>query len=304
MSATFGQLLILFFFVGCGFCIGKIKKISAEKNSVLSIFLVNVFLPCKIFSNFSERCTVSYFKNNYRTLLISVGLLIFLVALAFPISKLLTKNPYERKVYRYSISISNYAYLGYVLVEALFGEEVLTDMILFCLPFSIYTYTFGYSLLTSERHVVKRLISPMTIAIVLGMVFGMAEIPLANGVRTALNCASACVGPLSMILTGSVFASFALREILPNGRTMAFSALRLILIPALIFLICLLLELFMDLPKAVCFSAVMMACMPCGLNTIVFSTLAGENSRTGARTVLATHILCLITIPVWVWIMM
>ena len=53
MGATFLQLIILFVFIFCGFVIGKIKHIPKEKSSILSVLLVNVFLPAKVFLNFS-----------------------------------------------------------------------------------------------------------------------------------------------------------------------------------------------------------------------------------------------------------
>jgi predicted permease len=46
-------------------------------------------------------------------------------------------------------------------------------------------------------------------------------------------------------------------------------------------------------------AAVMMACMPCGLNTIVFPKLVGEDCKIGARLALLTHLFSCFTIPVW-----
>lgn len=295
--------MILFIFILGGFLIGKLKKISMEKSNLLSVLLVNIFLPCKIFLNFSKQCTLSYFVNNYTTLLISLGLLLFLVLFSFLISKVLTKDPYERNVYRYSFAISNYAYLGYVFVEATLGEQALTDMILFCIPFAFYTYTFGYALLNNRSNSFKKAINPMTIAIALGMFFGILSIPMPAFLNQAFTLASGCVGPLSMILTGIVLASLPLKSLLPNSKAAIFSVLRLAVIPTTLLLICLGMRWLGILPDAVYPAAVIMGCMPCGLNTIVFPSLVGADCSMGARFVLLTHILCLITIPIWMWIL-
>ena len=303
MLATASQLMILFIFILGGFLIGTLKKISMEKSNLLSVLLVNIFLPCKIFLNFSKQCTLSYFVNNYTTLLISLGLLLFLVLFSFLISKVLTKDPYERNVYRYSFAISNYAYLGYVFVEATLGEQALTDMILFCIPFAFYTYTFGYALLNNRSNSFKKAINPMTIAIALGMFFGILSIPMPAFLNQAFTLASGCVGPLSMILTGIVLASLPLKSLLPNSKAAIFSVLRLAVIPTTLLLICLGMRWLGILPDAVYPAAVIMGCMPCGLNTIVFPSLVGADCSMGARFVLLTHILCLITIPIWMWIL-
>ena len=303
LGATFSQLAILFIFILCGFAVGKIKKIPREKSSVISALLVNVFLPAKIFLNFSEQCTLDYFSESYPTLIVSTALLLLLVLFSLGLSRLLTKERYERKVYRYSFAISNYAYLGYVFVENTLGKTALTDMILFCIPFAFYTYTFGYTLLSNQSGSWKKLINPMTVVIVFGMIFGISGLQLPDFLGKTLSYASATVGPLSMILTGLVISSFALKELLPDIKTVIFSVVRLAVIPALLLGICLAADKLFTLPSAVYPTAVIMGCMPCGLNTIVFPSLVGEDCRIGARFVLLTHVLSLATIPLWMWIL-
>jgi hypothetical protein len=100
-------------------------------------------------------------------------LLILLHFLSIILSKFIGKTNYEKKVYEYSLTISNYAYMGYALMESVFGAEALADMIFFCIPFAIYTYTVGYLKLTQNKISIKRLINPMTVAIFLGIFFGL-----------------------------------------------------------------------------------------------------------------------------------
>ncbi|MBE6557272.1 MAG: AEC family transporter [Ruminococcaceae bacterium] len=303
MSAVWRQLLVLFAFILVGYLLGRYKKLGMDKSNVISVLLVYVFLPCKIFLNFSENCTSSYLLGHYPTLLFSVCLLLLLAGLSWVLAKLLTKNPYDRRVYRYSFAISNYAYLGYVLVESVLGAQALTDMILFCIPFAFYTYTFGYALLTGGGGLFKKLLNPMTVAIVLGMLFGIVSIPVPQVLSTALGYASACTGPMSMLLTGMVLASFPIRELLPNGQTLIFCLIRLLAIPAVLFGLCLGCGRLGLLPQAAYPAAVIMGCMPCGLNTIVFPSLMGEDCRMGARFVLLSHVLCLLTIPLWMMLL-
>ena len=67
-------------------------------------------------------------------------------------------------------------------------------------------------------------------------------------------------------------------------------------------IICFLCEMVVPLPNAVYPAVVIMGCMPCGLNTIVFPSLVGEDCRMGANFVLLSHVLCLASIPLWIWI--
>ena len=57
----------------------------------------------------------------------------------------------------------------------------------------------------------------------------------------------------------------------------------------------------MTLPESVYPAAVLMACMPCGLNTVVFPRMIGQDCRLGAKLILLSCILSCITIPFWLW---
>lgn len=297
------QLFVLYIFIFLGWLFGKIKPEYIQGSKIISFFLVNLFLPSKIFLNFSQSFTVSYLQENYATFFISTAFLLLLSLLAIPLSALLSKKCYERRVYRYSLVITNYAYMGYILIEEVLGKSALTNMITFCVPFAIYTYTFGYSMLTGDGKVMKKLINPMTIAILLGCAIGLVGIPLPSVLNTTLSAASACVGALSMLLTGFVLASFSRKELLPDKSTLSFVGLRMIVFPAMMLAICRLISLVFVLPTAVYPFAVIVACMPCGLNTVVFPRLVGEDCRQGARMVLYSHAISMVTIPLWLEIL-
>ncbi len=299
MLTVLKQLFVLYTFLALGFAFGKWKKAQAAHTGLLSFLLVNLFLPAKVFGTFSKNFTVDYIRYNYVTIIFSLILLAALALLAVPLSRLLSRQDYERRVYRYSLTISNYAYMGYVLAEELFGEQGLTDLILFCIPFAIYTYTFGYAMLTGRDRSLRRVVNPMTVAILCGMVVGLTGLSIPAIFTQVLTSASACVGPLSMILTGMTLSTFALRELVTDGRAYVFSALRLLILPLVVLGFCSLVALTGWLPDSVLPSAVMMACMPCGLNTIVFPKLVGEDCKIGARLALLTHLFSCLTIPVW-----
>ncbi|MBQ5841519.1 MAG: AEC family transporter, partial [Clostridia bacterium] len=185
MFLVFKQLFILYIFLFAGWVIGKRKK--AVSGDILSVLIVNLLLPCKIFNTFANNFTVADFKEKYIFLPVSAVLLLILVIAAYFASKLITKHPYERKIYRYSFAISNYAYLGYALIEGVFGEEMLSNFIFFAIPFIIYTYTAGYAMLTGGKKPLKRLLNPITIAIVLGMICGMTSVKIPDVISSVTS---------------------------------------------------------------------------------------------------------------------
>ena len=300
----FKELLVFYIFIFLGWLLGRLKPEILGGSKVLSFLLVNLFLPSKVFLTFSQNFTVPFLQKNYPTFFISIGILLLLSLLSIPLSAWLTGENYKKRVYRYSFVITNYGYMGYALIENVLGKGALANMITFCIPFVIYTYTVGYSLLTGEGKSLKKLLNTMTVSIALGCVCGLTGIVLPDVFQTVLSSASACTGVLSMILTGLVIASFAPKELLPDRETLVFSGLRLVALPVLVFGICKLLSLVMPLPETVYPFAVIVACMPCGLNTVVFPRLIGEDCRQGARMVLYSHIFSMLTIPLWMLILL
>lgn len=299
MEALINQLFVLYIFIALGWGLGLIKKDLGSKSSILSYLLANLFFPCKIFLNFATNFTTEYVETNYPTLFISVGILAVLVAMGHMIPKMLTKDAYERKVYNYSTSISNYAYFGYVLVESVLGPAAQNNIMVFCIPFSIYCYTFGVAMLLNRDSSIKSLFNTITVAIALGIVWGLLKLPLPDVVRTVMKNASSCVGPISMVLVGLALSTFTVRQLLPNFSVILFCGIRLMLVPAVVYGICKGLSLVMTLPEAVYPSAVLMACMPCGLNTVVFPRMLGRDCSLGAKLILLSSLLACVSIPFW-----
>ena len=144
------------------------------------------------------------------------------------------------------------------------------------------------------QNFIKKLLNPLTVSIVLGMIIGLTNISLPEVISKTLSSASACVGPLSMILTGMTLSTFKLKELLMDTKTYLFTFLRLIVIPGIAYLICLGLKLTEVLPMVLIITA-----MPCGLNTVVFPKLIGEDCKPGARLALISHLFSIITLPLW-----
>lgn len=76
-------------------------------------------------------------------------------------------------------------------------------------------------------------------------------------------------------------------------------AIRLVVVPLIVFALFKLLRLEAILP-----CALIMAAMPTGLNTIVFPKSVGKSSDLGARLAFLSHLFSCATIPLWLSILM
>lgn len=304
MGALIEQLCVLYIFIIVGFYLGKKRPDASGNSGIISYVLVNVFFPAKIFLNFSTNFTVDYVKNNYVSVFIGIGLLLLMLALGVGVAKLLGRTPYEKKVYVYSTAISNYAYLGYVLVGEALGDAAMNNLMTFCIPISIFCNTVGIAMLMDKKINLKNLFQPVTVAMFVGIAWGLLGLPMPQMLNTVLKSAGACMGPVSMVLVGLVLAGFTWKQLLPSWQAWGFCLVRLIIVPAMVYGVCMLIGQFIPLPDAVYPSAVIMAAMPCGLNPVVYPKLIGQDCSLGAKLIPLTSILSMATIPLWLWIIM
>lgn len=294
MSVIFEQVFILFVFVALGYLLCKTKIVSFQNSKILSALLVYVFLPFSTFKTFSKNLTVEYVSGKYQLIIVSL-IFVFLTVFASKfLGKRITNDKYERSIYEYSLVVPNYAYMGYPLAEGLLGQVGLMNAMIFAIPVTVYIYTVGYARLTKSGMQFKRLIlSPVLIAIVLGMFVGLTQIPVPNTVNTILNNASSCMGPVGMLLMGIVIAEFDFKSIIRNRNIYIITFLRLIVIP---FVAGGILNIVCD--KKIMQTVVMFYALPCGLNTVIFPKLVEENCKPGAGVAVVSNVLGCFTIPV------
>lgn len=235
MLIVFEQIFILYVFLFLGWFLGKKNLRLNGQTGLLSYLLVNLLLPAKVFGTFSRNFTVSYFRENAFVFLISIGFLLFYHFFSKLLARGLYKEGYMVRMTEYTFTISNYAYMGYALAEGVYGEKGLTDLIVFCIPFSIYTYTVGYVKLTGNGKGFRRAINAMTVCILIGIIFGLAAIPVPAPVQKVLTSASGCVGPMSMLLTGITLSGFSVKDMVLDKKSYIICAIRLLLLPLIIF---------------------------------------------------------------------
>ncbi len=292
MLTVFGQVLLLFIFAVAGYILARTGRVSPSQSGVLSKLLVYLFLPCNVIKTFNKNFTVPYITANGEVLLVSVLVLIGVILITEIIVRGIDKEKYRRAIWRYSLVVPNLGYMGWPLVGALYGEEMMLLSMIYSLPAQIYIYTYGYAALTKGGLKLKSLLNPTVISLAVGILLGLTGIRLPDYLLSVMDKASACMAPISMILAGIVISEYNPRELIGDVRVWIVTACRLLLFPAAISLV---LRPFAGETARIL--AVLMSALPCGLNTIVFPKLVEEDCKPGAALGLLSNILACATIP-------
>ena len=293
MFIVMQQVLLLIMFAATGYILCKKGMVKGEHTKLLSVLQVYFFLPCNVLNTFSANFTVSYFKEKYSIILVSAAAVISMMLVAYAVSHFLTDNKYLRGVYHYSLTVANYGFFGYPLVSGIFDEIMLQNAMFFSIPMSLYAYTVGYAALTKTKLSLKRALNPTLIATMVGAVIGLTGIKLPGVVDTFIDKSTACMGPIGMLLAGMVISEFKITELLKGKINYLIALLRLAVLPIAIASTVKLL----GFPDSTVITSFMMFAMPCGLNTIVFPRLVGEECGTGASLTLITSLLAILTVP-------
>ena len=213
MRIVLEQVFILVFSAAAGYGLCRAGKLDSAHAKTLSALQVYIFLPCTLFNTYSTHFTIPYIREKYTLLVTSFIILLILLVLGNMLAKALTKQPYLRSIYRYSLIVSNYGGFGYPLIGALYGSLMLQNAMLFSIPISLYTYTAGYAGLTKTDFSLKRLLNPVMTAILLGAAVGLTGLQLPAFVTGIVSKFAACMAPVGMLTVGMVVSEFDLIQL-------------------------------------------------------------------------------------------
>lgn len=293
--STMDQMLYLFLCILIGYVLNKAKILPEDAGTVLSKLENYVFMPALVINSFRANCTVENLRSNGWALLTSLLFLAISAGLALVLAPRFTKNAEEVGLYRYSLCITNFGFMGNALVQGLLGDEMLFRYLIFTLPMSFFVYSVGVVWLTAgkRKFTPKMLLSPMIFSVLIGIALGVAQLQLPSFLSKTLSGCSSCFSAVAMILTGFIIAKYVLRGLVKRWNVYALSAVRMVLIPLAFWGLALLLRVPEETRTLLLFSAA----MPLGLNTIVIPAAYGGDETPGAAMAVISNVIGIVTVP-------
>lgn len=299
--ATLSPMLIMFSCLFIGFSLNKLKLVPADSPAVLSKLENYVFMPALNFATFAKYCSAASLRENSRLLLYASLALGLALIIARPLSGIFERqDSYKRNIYNYALTFGNYGFMGNAIVPLILGgDEHLYKYLLFTLPISFVTYSWGITILTPKQHrsgnLLKRIINPTLVALFLGIIAGLTSVQayFPSFIMETVDSLRVCMGPIAMLLAGIVIGNYSWKALLSDKKVYLATLLRLLILPAAIVTV---LYLCKADPYTVTLAFFAFA-TPLGLNTVVFPAAFGGDTRPGASMATISHVLCVITIP-------
>lgn len=307
LSATIGQMLVLFTYILMGYVVAKMKAVPENSATVLSKLENNLFVPALVLGTFVSNFTVEKLGTAWKLFLISFVICLVMMFLAAMVSKLCSKDQYIRNIYTYGLAFSNFGFMGNAVVSVVF-PAIFLDYLIFTMPLWTMIYLWGVPCLLIPLEEGKQTIksrfksfaNPMFAAMILGIVIGLCKIKLPAFLTTVIDVTGSCMSPIAMMLTGITVANMNVKKVLSMKSIYVVSIVRLLVFP-MIFI-----GLFRMIPMSqnIVVCTVCSLAMPLGLSTLVIPGGYGKDTSVAAGMAIVSHLLSAITIPIIFYFMM
>ena len=300
---------ILFIMMIPGVILKKCRLCPDGFGKGVSNLVLYIAQPALVFMAYLKEFSREVLINSLVVLLLSVvahG--VFLLALLF-FGK---ADEDRRRMFRFATIFSNAAFMGIPLITVVLGAEYTIYASIYNITFNMFLWTLGVHICTanntlddgtvlkSQASVKKAVFHPVTIAALLGLVFFV--LPIQNYVPTiitdSLTMVANLVAPLSMLVLGLRIADINFNNFFNEKNLYVFLALRHVVLPGLVFVLCFgLLKIGLPISEE-CFKVIIiMASAPAASSATMFAEKYDCDAAFVSKLVALSTILSIVTMP-------
>ena len=283
MTDVLSLQITMFLLILVGVIIKKAKIISPAGQKNINDLVIYVVLPCNIIKSFMIDCDGDIFRQFGLVFIISIGIQVVSVILG----KL-----------QYGLICSNAGFLGNPVAEGVFGSIGLAMASIFLIPMRVMMWSSGIAIYTQStdwKATCKKVVThPCILGCFMGLILMVSQIRLPAFMTSTITAIGNCNTGLSMMVIGMILADANIFTIF-NKEILAYSLIRLILMPVTLFAIC----KALSVPALVTGVCVILTAMPAGATTSILASKYHADELFATKLVVASTVLSMITIPVW-----
>lgn len=315
------QMLKLFLILCLGAILARIDLLDVHTKQKLTKLLLYVTTPLMMIDAFYQRMkTVELQEQADTGSGVSVGML-FLYSFLFYIILILlsavlvfgTGTPKkDRRLYLFMTIFGNVGFMGFPVVEAVYGSEGLFYAAILNSVFNILVYTFGVVLMggasakegSSLSETLcgipwkKLLLTPAVLCTAVGVVIFVFRIPLPSVISETCGTLGDLTSPLAMLVVGANLSGMKASQMLTNMRMNIYVLLRQIALPLLFWVIIRPVVQHEVLAPTL----LLLSCMPVANTTALFATEYGSDEQLASQGIFLTTLFSLVSFPLIIWI--
>ena len=296
MSSVVSLQITIFILTGVGFVIRRIGLVNQAGQKMLASLVLNLILPCNILKAFISSSLDGSVNEYLGVLLIAIGIQLMAVVYGHVVFRHHSEG--HRKCEQYATICPNADFIGNPVAEGIWGAEGLLLASIYLIPQRIMMWSTGLPVFSGshdrKQTAKKVLLHPCIIACEIGIVFMLFHWTLPGPVMSAVSSLGNCTTAFSMLVVGMILAQMELKSFL-DKQVWLFCLHRLVIIPAIIYGVCLLLPVSATV-RGLC---VILSAMPAGTTTSLLAQQYNMEPEFATKLVIVTTLMSLPSLFVW-----
>lgn len=294
------SIIPLFLVIFAGMVVSRNKSVDAKWLEVMNNYALWIGFPALILVALSR---LQWDFQLYSNLILwNSARLVFSILIVLPISVVLKLDNKMRRTLFLAMSFGNVAYLGIPVLRSAFGDQILPEATMISSVYLFWLFTLGIFMVEyfgDEKIKVSQLVlnllrNPMLIAVFIGITIAFTHYQVPKIILSGLDLMAGSVTGVVLFSLGLFVGRHPLGKLPDWIPVIAFSLLILFVVPYLFFLVS---GNFIQTSSSRAW--ILEAAMPLGLTPYALSLKYNLNTQFASRVVVASTLLALLSLPVW-----
>ncbi|MBQ8092156.1 MAG: AEC family transporter [Clostridia bacterium] len=296
-SVLMSRLMSMMLMVIVGFAAVRLHVIESRESQTLSRLVIYILQPCLIFRSFQIQITSERMYGFAVSMIFG-----FVVYIFWIVGTMLVKKPLHLdSIDQCTLIYGNVGNLMLPLVNMMLGSEYVFYASSLQVAFNVFAWTHAQTAISGQRKisVKKMLLNSNMIAMIVGLLFCLLQIPIPEVIDTAMEGLAAMVGPASMLVIGIVIAGSDLRSVFTSRRAYLISFGRLVVMPFAVLVLLKVSGIFTWHPELLPILTVsfILTCAPPAATISQLSVLYNKRPFECSQYNVLSMIACVLTMP-------
>ena len=279
------QTIIMFALMLLGLLLSRRGMITEQGSRDLSNVLLYAVIPCVILRSYMSEFSTEKLRA------MGLSALIAVIAFAASIAVAYLTCGTRHRIENFAVAFGNAGFIGIPLVTAVFGPEAAFYVVSFSTFANLLQWTYGIVIISGKKETMNLrmvFVNPVFISMVIGIALFVLQPTLPTVVTGTIGYIADGNTVLAMIILGYYLSRVQLRGLFADVRLYLFSALRLLVVPAVTILV------FLPFPFArgeITLITLIAAATPIASSTAIFAQKFDQDYRRAVSYVPARHAL-------------
>ena len=270
------QTIIMFALMLLGLLLSRRGMITEQGSRDLSNVLLYAVIPCVILRSYMSEFSTEKLRA------MGLSALIAVIAFAASIAVAYLTCGTRHRIENFAVAFGNAGFIGIPLVTAVFGPEAAFYVVSFSTFANLLQWTYGIVIISGKKETMNLrmvFVNPVFISMVIGIALFVLQPTLPTVVTGTIGYIADGNTVLAMIILGYYLSKVQLRGLFADVRLYLFSALRLLVVPAVTLI------------------TLIAAATPIASSTAIFAQKFDQDYRRAVSYVCLSTILSVATLP-------